>query len=140
MLSDEGTVKLIDFGLAKQYGTPERQHTNNVTTRAYRAPEVLFLARHYGPAIDIWAAGCIFGELILREVLFPGTSDIDQLGKIFTLRGTPTVSKLSSYTPHLRLRAGQAFRSCRTTSNSTSKNLRVLEMPSRRQAGLVLTC
>lgn len=77
MLNDLGQVKLIDFGLSKTYGTPERVHTNNVTTRYYKAPEILFGARHYGPAIDIWAAGCIFGELILREILFPGQSDIE---------------------------------------------------------------
>jgi len=82
---------LIDFGLTKGYGTPEREHSVNVTTRVYRAPEILFGAKHYGPAIDIWAAGCILGELLLRQVLFPGTSDIDQLGKIFTIRGTPNV-------------------------------------------------
>ena len=91
MISGEGCVKLIDFGLTKCYGTPERQHSINITTRAYRAPEILFGARHYGPAIDMWAVGCIMGELLLREVLFPGTSDIDQLGKIFTIRGTPNV-------------------------------------------------
>ena len=88
----DGCVKLIDFGLTKNFGTPTRQHSVNITTRAYRAPEILFGAKHYGSAVDMWALGCIFGELLLREVLFPGTSDIDQLGKIFTIRGAPTVS------------------------------------------------
>jgi cyclin-dependent kinase 7 len=92
MIAADGCVKLIDFGLTKGYGTPEREHSINITTKAYRAPEILFGARHYGPAIDMWAAGCILGELLLREILFPGTTDIDQLGKIFTIRGTPTVS------------------------------------------------
>lgn len=90
MLTSDGQVKLIDFGLTKGYGTPERQHSINITTRINRAPEILFGARYYGPAIDMWAAGCILAELILREPLFPGTSDIDQLGKIFTIRGCPT--------------------------------------------------
>lgn len=93
MLSANGCVKLIDFGLTKGYGTPERQHTKNVTTRFYRAPEILFGGSHYGPSIDMWALGCIFGELLLKEVLFPGHSDIDQLGKIFTIRGAPNVSR-----------------------------------------------
>jgi hypothetical protein len=41
----------------------------------------------------MWGAGCILGELLLREILFPGISDIDQLGKIFTIRGCPNVSE-----------------------------------------------
>jgi cyclin-dependent kinase 7 len=41
--------------------------------------------------VDIWSAGCILGELLIRVPMFPGTTDIDQLGKIFTVRGTPTL-------------------------------------------------
>ena len=61
-------------------------------TRHYRAPELLFGAKYYGPAIDMWSAGCILGELLLKTTLFPGTTDIDQLAKIFTVRGTPNVN------------------------------------------------
>ena len=50
---------------------------------------MLFGTKFYGPAVDIWSAGCIFAELLLRRYLFPGTSEIDQLSKIFALRGTP---------------------------------------------------
>jgi cyclin-dependent kinase 7 len=39
----------------------------------------------------MWAVGCIMGSLILRQTLFPGSSQIDQLGKIFTVRGAPSV-------------------------------------------------
>jgi serine/threonine protein kinase len=77
MLTADGCVKLIDFGLTKRYGTPERQHSINVTSRFYRAPEILFGGSHYGPAIDMWGLGCIFAELVLKEVLFPGSSEID---------------------------------------------------------------
>ena len=59
-------------------------------TRWYRAPELLFGARKYTGAIDMWAVGCIFAELMLRTPYFPGTSDLDQLGKIFAALGTPT--------------------------------------------------
>ena len=58
--------------------------------RWYRAPEVLYGATLYGPAIDMWSVGCIFAELILRAPLFNGQSELDQLTKIFTLRGVPT--------------------------------------------------
>ena len=44
----------------------------------------------YGAGVDMWAVGCIFGELMLRLPLFEGSSDIDQLGKIFSGLGTPS--------------------------------------------------
>ena len=92
LVSGEGILKFADFGLAKQYGSPKRQYTTGVVTRYYRPPEILYGARHYGPAVDIWSAGCILAELLLRIPLFPGTTDIDQLAKIFTIRGTPNVN------------------------------------------------
>lgn len=35
--------------------------------RWYRAPELLFGAKQYGPGVDVWAAACIFAELLLRR-------------------------------------------------------------------------
>ena len=41
------------------------QHmTQYVVTRWYRAPELLLSCGAYGPAIDMWSAGCIFAELL----------------------------------------------------------------------------
>ena len=53
-----------------------------VATRWYRAPELLYGARKYTEGVDLWAVGCIFGELINNSPLFPGENDIDQLGKL----------------------------------------------------------
>ena len=61
-----------------------------MVTRWYRAPELLFGAKFYGPPIDLWSAGMIFAELMLRVPYVPGISDIDQLSKIFTALGTPS--------------------------------------------------
>lgn len=83
-------MKIADFGLAKRYGTPDRIHTHRVVTRFYRAPELLFGARAYGPGVDIWAVGCIIAELLLRVPFLPGESDLDQLTKIFTTLGSPS--------------------------------------------------
>jgi len=40
---------------------------NQVFARWYRAPELLFGSKQYGPGVDVWAAACIFAELILRR-------------------------------------------------------------------------
>ena len=51
-----------------------------MATRWYRAPELLYGARKYTEGVDLWAVGCIFGELLNNSPLFPGENDIDQLG------------------------------------------------------------
>ena len=61
-----GEIKFADFGLAKHYGSPKRMYSKNVVTRYYRAPEILFGAQYYGPAVDMWSVGCILGELLIR--------------------------------------------------------------------------
>jgi cyclin-dependent kinase 7 len=86
-------LKLADFGAAKEYASPERRYHNVVVTRWYRPPELLFGSREYGVGVDMWSIGCIFAELLLRRPFFPGTSELDQLGKIFHVFGTPTESE-----------------------------------------------
>jgi cyclin-dependent kinase 7 len=89
-VSPAGVVKVGDFGLARFYGSPDRRFTGQVVTRWYRAPELLFGAKFYGTAIDMWSLGCIFAELLLRVPYLAGTHDLDQLQRIFTALGTPT--------------------------------------------------
>ena len=90
LVNRKGIVKITDFGLAKAYGSPNRQYTHLVVTRWYRAPELLFGARIYGTGIDVWAMGCILAELLLRVPFVAGETDLDQLAKIFQALGTPT--------------------------------------------------
>ncbi|KAK6152210.1 hypothetical protein DH2020_014845 [Rehmannia glutinosa] len=52
-------------------------------------PELLLGAKEYSCAIDMWSVGCIMAELLLKQVLFRGTSELHQIGNIFTLLGTP---------------------------------------------------
>jgi len=61
-----------------------------VVTLWYRAPELLLGAKEYTTAIDMWSTGCIFAELILRQALITGTSELDQLKQMFKLLGTPS--------------------------------------------------
>ncbi|OQV15963.1 Cyclin-dependent kinase 7 [Hypsibius exemplaris] len=90
LLNVKGDLKITDFGLAKPFGTPTRQFTSQVVTRWYRAPELLFGAIRYGPAIDVWAIGCIIAEMLQRAPIFPGESDLEQFSKITQVLGSPT--------------------------------------------------
>ena len=55
--------------------------TDYVATRWYRSPELLLTDR-YGKPSDIWAIGCVMGELFDTKPLFPGQNQIDQLNLI----------------------------------------------------------
>lgn len=90
LVTASGVVKIADFGLAISFGSPSREYTSQVVTIWYRAPELLYGAKAYGPGVDMWAMGCILAELELRTPLLPGENDLDQLSKIFHLCGTPT--------------------------------------------------
>ncbi|GBP15832.1 hypothetical protein EVAR_94004_1 [Eumeta japonica] len=81
-------IKIADFGLAREVRS-RPPYTDYVSTRWYRAPEVLLHATDYGSAIDLWAVGCIMAELYTARPLFPGNSEIDQLYKICAVLGTP---------------------------------------------------
>lgn len=35
----------------------------HITTRWYRAPEIILLEKDYSQAVDMWGVGCIVGEL-----------------------------------------------------------------------------
>ncbi|XVF49674.1 hypothetical protein PTKIN_Ptkin04bG0031900 [Pterospermum kingtungense] len=90
LLNNEGELKICDFGMARQYGSPLKPYTAKVVTQWYRAPELLLGAKKYSTAVDMWSVGCIMAELLAKEPLFKGTSEIDQLRKIFDTLGTPS--------------------------------------------------
>ncbi|KAK4761001.1 hypothetical protein SAY87_005894 [Trapa incisa] len=100
---EQGVVKIADFGLARIYQAPLKPLYENgvVVTIWYRAPELLLGAKHYTSAVDMWAVGCIFAELITLKPLFQGQEvkatqnpfQFDQLDKIFKVLGHPTVEK-----------------------------------------------
>ena len=71
-------VKLCDFGFARTLN-PNENYTDYVATRWYRAPELLVGDTNYGPAVDVWAIGCVTAELMRGEALWPGKSDVDQV-------------------------------------------------------------
>ncbi|KAL7536434.1 hypothetical protein ACHAXR_009917 [Thalassiosira sp. AJA248-18] len=85
-----GRIALCDFGLARKYELPARKMTQMVVTLWYRSPELLFGESIYGPEIDMWSIGCIFGELLIKDAIIKGTGELDQIQKTFKLLGTPT--------------------------------------------------
>eukprot|EP01013_Petalomonas_cantuscygni_P009775 TRINITY_DN2268_c0_g1_i2.p1 TRINITY_DN2268_c0_g1~~TRINITY_DN2268_c0_g1_i2.p1 ORF type:complete len:407 (+),score=62.58 TRINITY_DN2268_c0_g1_i2:61-1281(+) len=81
-------IKLADFGLAREIRS-RPPFTEYVSTRWYRAPELLLHMPNYNSPIDIWAAGCILAELFVARPLFPGASENDLLFRQASLLGTP---------------------------------------------------
>mmetsp|Transcript_20387 Transcript_20387/g.52211 ORF Transcript_20387/g.52211 Transcript_20387/m.52211 type:complete len:334 (+) Transcript_20387:207-1208(+) len=89
LISEEGMLKIGDFGLARPDSEPGALYSNEVATRWYRPPEILFGAKKYGTEVDMWSVACIFGEMLKNGPLFPGENDIDQLYRIIAVLGTP---------------------------------------------------
>lgn len=103
LVTYDGVVKIGDLGLARLFQAPLNPlfHGDKVVvTIWYRAPELLLGSRHYTKAIDIWATGCIFAELLMLKPLFKGEEakmekktipfQTDQLNKIAEVLGYPT--------------------------------------------------
>ena len=98
---ERGKVKIADMGFARLFNSPLKPLADLdpvVVTFWYRAPELLLGARHYTKAIDTWAIGCIFAELLTSEPIFHcRQEDIktsnpyhhDQLDRIFNVMGFP---------------------------------------------------
>ena len=91
LISSTGHLKICDFGLARVFDKyqPNRLYTAQVATRWYRAPELLYCASKYDEGVDLWAVGCIFGELLNKSPLFAGDTDIEQLSLVIRALGTP---------------------------------------------------
>ena len=112
LYNNRGELKLADFGLAREFsecgssgviggggqaskgtGGGAREEaaafamTPKVVTLWYRAPELLLGEAAYGLSIDLWSVGCIFGELLQRTPLLPGSSVVEQLERIQALLG-----------------------------------------------------
>ncbi|KAJ2809407.1 hypothetical protein H4R20_000132 [Coemansia guatemalensis] len=84
-------AKIADFGLVHDLDF-SRPLTDYISTRWYRAPEVLLNCPNYSMPIDVWAVGTIISELATLHPLFPGHNQIDQLRRIFEVLGTPRIS------------------------------------------------
>jgi len=100
LINAECDLRICDFGLARAMSDNKKDFvfwTDYVATRWYRAPE-LIMSFHttYSTAIDMWSAGCIFGEMLNDgRPLFPGMNQYHQLELFVDLLGTPTPQAIS---------------------------------------------
>ncbi|KAI1612874.1 male germ cell-associated kinase [Exophiala viscosa] len=82
------SIKIADFGLARE--THSRlPYTTYVSTRWYRAPEVLLRAGEYSAPVDIWAIGAMAVEVATLKPLFPGGNEVDQVWRVCEIMGSP---------------------------------------------------
>ncbi|GAA0179962.1 non-receptor serine/threonine protein kinase [Lithospermum erythrorhizon] len=89
LLVSKDVIKIADFGLAREINS-KPPYTEYVSTRWYRAPEVLLQSPIYNAAVDMWAMGAIMAELFTLRPLFPGSSEADEIYKICSVLGTPS--------------------------------------------------
>lgn len=86
---------LCDFGSAKMYST-EEESVAYICSRFYRSPELILGSKTYSHEVDVWAAGCVVGEIILGEPLFCGNNNKEQFLRIVNIMGPPTESDLEA--------------------------------------------
>ncbi|GLA22681.1 hypothetical protein CBS147346_5084 [Aspergillus niger] len=86
LINENCDLKICDFGLAR---LQEPQMTGYVSTRYYRAPEIMLTWQKYGMQVDIWSAGCIVAEMLRGKPLFPGKDHINQFFLITDALGNP---------------------------------------------------
>ncbi|CAK7563760.1 MAG: serine/threonine protein kinase, CMGC, CDC2/CDK sub [Sporothrix epigloea] len=92
LVSNTGVLKLADFGLARFFAKHHKlDYSNRVITIWYRSPELLLGETRYGPAVDIWSAACVLGEIFTHKPVFPSNGgEIGQINKIYGVLGTPS--------------------------------------------------
>lgn len=78
LVDNDGVLKVADFGLANFSNFGQRQPlTSRVVTLWYRPPELLLGSTSYGPAVDLWSVGCLFGELLTGKPILQGRTEVN---------------------------------------------------------------
>jgi len=90
ILIQNDSLKIADFGLAREIRS-KPPFTDYVSTRWYRAPEILLRSTSYNSPVDIFALGAIMAELYIGRPLFPGSNEHDQIAKVCSVLGTPSI-------------------------------------------------
>nr|BAA21426.1 MEIOSIS INDUCTION PROTEIN KINASE SME1/IME2 [Schizosaccharomyces pombe] len=94
-ISSRYSIKLGDFGLARPSVSSDPL-TEYVSTRWYRAPELLLRSGSYNHSVDLYAFGCIVFEIYSLKPLFPGRNETDQLNRVCEILGNPGIDELDT--------------------------------------------
>ena len=97
LITQNKETKLCDFGFARLLSGNAEKLTDYVATRWYRAPELLISQGEYGTEVDYWAIGCIMGELVDGNPLFPGENELDQIHCIQKILGNLTEKQQDTF-------------------------------------------
>ncbi|KAJ5362771.1 hypothetical protein N7541_003615, partial [Penicillium brevicompactum] len=111
LINQNCDLKICDLGLPR---AQEPHKMSYISTKCYRAPELLLTRQTYDETIDVWSAGCIFAEMIQGKALFEGRNYVEQFCAITELLGTPDehlLAKISSQSvsTHARLHPSLDF-------------------------------
>ena len=97
LISYEGEVKIIDFGIAKAQGKTSQTQVGILKGKfSYMSPEQV-RGLHIDHRSDLFSLGIVLYELLTLERLFLGESDFDTLEKIRKVEMSPP----SLYNPHI---------------------------------------
>lgn len=114
---DSYIVKVADYGLSRSINNLS-PYTSYISTRWYRSPEILLRRKWYSKPVDIWAFGVLVVELINFVPLFPGISEIDQLARILSVLGCPSLPEVNmNIHPHYFIPLGGFWREARTLAH-----------------------
>ena len=92
--SKTGDLRVIDWGLAEIY-IKRYEYNVRVSSRYYKAPELLLEIKRYNGAIDLWSLGCLFAAFLFKKDFFFKGEDLrDQLIKICRVLGTERITEV----------------------------------------------
>lgn len=97
LLNSNCDLKICDFGLARVVPEFHERLTAYVTTRWYRAPEIMMSQCSYTNALDMWSVGCILGEIVRKQPLFPGVDHVQQMKLVTDVVGSPSETEIASF-------------------------------------------
>jgi p38 MAP kinase len=98
LINENCDLKICDFGLARVREPQMTGYLSTISSRLYRAPEIMLSCQTYSEKVDMWSAGCIFAEMLLGKPLFPGKDNVEQFSAITKLLGTPSEETLGKMT------------------------------------------
>ncbi|CAO4365950.1 unnamed protein product [Caenorhabditis nigoni] len=118
LLNGDCLLRIADFGMARSGPSTRVAPTESTSIRTssvgshlsqyvstlwYRAPEILLSMGEYDTQVDIWSAGCILAEMLLRREIFPGKDSYSQIKMIINNLGTPEKKAIKKITsPDIR--------------------------------------